>query len=214
MEISLSLSITPRNQETLPKDGEHSRTSPDSLKIPSDIPSGKLHSFTINTDSELSMPCFCSTSTNQWCSTCSLSKRKKTWCQSGDGILEKTIGIMITLTLTDVCPLIVRRTTCDIRTSIKWEETRELAWSISIGGAETRISESTSKWERDMTSNQLFLVSITMISMLQLKDRTTNGPLWEHPNNQDEMKFAFLKKVAYLNSKVKKSWKNKFFFIN
>jgi hypothetical protein len=164
MVISVSGFRTLRNLETLHRDGGLSRTLLDSSKIPSVIPSGKWHSFIINIDSELSTPCFFSTFINQWCSTCWLSRRKKTWCLSGDGILEKLISTMMPLILIDVFLQTVRRTTWDIRTSIKWEETRESVWSILTGGAETKTSESTSRWERGTTLSQLWVVSTTKVS--------------------------------------------------
>ena len=186
MVISVSGSRIPRNLETLHRDGGLSRTSLDSSKIPSVIPSGKWHSFTINIDSELSTLYSCSTSTNQWCSTCSLSRRKKIWCPSGDGILEKLISTMMPLTLIDVYLLTVRRTTWDIRTSIKWEGTRESAWSILTGGAETKTSESTSRWERGTTSNQPWADSTTRVSTRTPLLRIRHSLISEQVKLQDE----------------------------
>jgi len=164
MVISVSGFRIQRNLETLHRDGGLSRTSLDSSKIPSVIHSGKWHSFIINTDSELSTLSFFSTFINQWCSTCWLNRKKKTWCPSGDGILEKPISTMMLHIRIDVYRLTVRRTTCDIRTSIKWEGTRELVWSILTGGAETKTSESTSRWERGTISSQPWVVSTTKVS--------------------------------------------------
>ena len=170
----------------MPKDGEHSRTLQDSSKIHLVTPSGKWHNFIINIDSELCTLCYCSIFTSQWSFTVSLNRRKKIWCPNGDGTLVKTIGIMITLTRTDVYQLTVKRTTCDIRTSIKWEGTRESAWFTLTGGAETRTSESTLKWGRDTISSQPWVVSTMKVSTRTQLPRTKLSLISEQAKLQDD----------------------------
>jgi hypothetical protein len=55
MVILLNLFKEQVNQEIWLKNGEHSKTLQDSLRIHSDIPSGKLQLFQAKTELELSM---------------------------------------------------------------------------------------------------------------------------------------------------------------
>jgi len=186
MVISLSSFLRPRSQEMRPKSGEHSKTLQDSSRIHSAILSGSSQPLPVKTELELPT-CSCSgIYTNHLSYTWSLSKRRRAWWISGDGTMVTTISTMMVLTVIEDSQLIDIKTMSDTPTSIKSRGTRECPWSISIGGAEIKTSESTSTWERETTSSQPCLGSTMSHSMRRPCKRTSNGPTSELLNSPDD----------------------------
>ena len=133
------------------------------------------------------MCCWSSICTNHSASTCSPNRRRRVWYLSGDGTSARTTSITTTLTLIDVYRLIARRTTFATRTSIRWREIRESVRFILTGGAETKTSESTSRWERGTISSQQWAASTTRPSIRRLLRRIRPWSIWELVRPQDEL---------------------------
>ena len=188
MVILQNLWMLQESQETMLRDGEPLRTLQDLQRILGDTCSGEWMPCTPNRDGDSCMFFLFITFTTLWSCTLLLRALRKTWLASGCGQLVNLIDTTDYQRVTLECQLIELKTTFVIQISIKWRGIKESLWSIRIGGAETRTSESTSIWEKITTSSHLGLASMTSQSTKIQWPNTRCTSILEQVSNLSDQK--------------------------